>query len=133
MYDPTGHPPGAVPFRVFTALRGETKRLDAPAAPSALSGGAVTIRAIDTATASLGRARAELAQRRAEQVLARLAAITHAGSADAPAYAAGMAETTLAAAQALLSAHVMWRARAEAGGLTVRVTPIVADIAERGA
>lgn len=90
---------------------------------------------IDTADpASFPRLRAELAQRRAEAALNILAATTQSPRSEGAAHAADMAAATLAAAQALLSAHVLWRGRAEAGGLTVKSPPLsAASDDERGA
>lgn len=100
MYDPTGHQPGAVPSRVLTALRGETQRLDASVSYASLSP-------------------AERAQDRAESCLSDLTLALLSRGADPTAHAQRMAVATHAAAQALLSAYVLWRAEAEAGGSTV--------------
>lgn len=155
MYDPTGHQPGAVPSRVLTALRGETKRLD-------VSDGGVSAALLDALKTSLRcdpareRARrlqwerprsdqggtsetkrldasdgapflpaplspAERAQERAEACLTDLTAVLLARGSDPAAHAQRMAVANHAAAQALLSAYVLWRAEAEAGGHGVPV------------
>ncbi|WP_066918405.1 hypothetical protein [Methylobacterium sp. CCH5-D2] len=116
MYDPTGHQPGAVPSRVLTALRGETKRLDAPAVTAAQSADAWRARLAPTA--------AERAQDRAETCLSDLTAVMLSRGMAPAAHAQRMAVATHAAAQALLSAYVLWRAEAEAGGHGVPVPPL---------